>query len=54
MIKQLIKIYIKDSYINSLNTYTLKKCGKVHCENVTFNINGKEEFIENKDLSLDI
>lgn len=52
--KTIDNIYIKDSYITSLNNYTLKKCGKVHCENVTFNINGKEEFVENKDLPLDI
>ncbi|MBS1477036.1 MAG: glycoside hydrolase family 28 protein [Acholeplasmatales bacterium] len=52
--KTIDRIFISNSYINASNSYTLKKCGQIHCDNVTFNINGKKEFVENNDLSLDI
>ena len=46
-------LYLSNSYIKAQNTYTLKKCGKVYCKNVTFDVNGQEEFIENASLNLD-
>lgn len=47
------RIFISNSYINASSSYTLKNCGQIHCDNVTFNINGNE-FVENRDLPLDI
>ena len=47
------RIFISNSYISASNTYTLKKCGKIHCTNVVFNINGVEQIVQNDDLPLD-
>lgn len=46
-------IYISNSYIKSLNTYTLKKCSNIYCKSTTFNINGNIEYIEDQKLELD-
>lgn len=46
-------IYISNAYIKASKNYTLKKCSNIYCENTTFDINGKKEYIEKSKLALD-